>query len=147
MNKNSSLRFMSFVHFFQKSGCFFGKFTAELILNSFSGRNKSLEAPVFGLSNSLPYDLEIWDNRHSKMPKISADNFFLAFLSCYYGFTNSFEILNSRSYGRLLESPKTGASRDLFLPEKDFKISSAVNFPKTLRFLKPRNEPKTWNSD
>ena len=36
----------------------------------------------------------------------------------------------SRSYGRLLDNPKTGASRDLFLPENDFKTNSAVNFPK-----------------
>ena len=36
----------------------------------------------------------------------------------------------SRSYGRLLGNPKTGASRDLFLPESDFKTSSAVNSPK-----------------
>ena len=41
-----------------KSGYFFGKLTVELILNSLSGRNKSLEAPVFGFSNSDPYDLE-----------------------------------------------------------------------------------------
>ena len=41
-----------------KSGYFFGKFTAELILKSLLGRNKSLEAPVFGFSNSHPYDLE-----------------------------------------------------------------------------------------
>ena len=36
----------------------------------------------------------------------------------------------SRSYGRLLENPKTGASGDLFLPESDLKTSSTVNFPK-----------------
>ena len=36
----------------------FEKFTVELVLKSLSGRNKSLEAPVFGFSNSLPYDLE-----------------------------------------------------------------------------------------
>ena len=37
---------------------------------------------------------------------------------------------SSRSYERLLENTKTGASRDLFLPESDFKTSSAVHFPK-----------------
>ena len=37
---------------------FFRKFTAELVLKSLSGRNKSLEAPVFEFSNSLSYDLE-----------------------------------------------------------------------------------------
>ena len=41
-----------------------------------------------------------------------------------------YSIDSSISYGRLLENPKTGASRDLFLPEIDFKTSSAVNFPK-----------------
>ena len=40
-------------------------------------------------------------------------------------------LLPPRSYGRLLENPKTGASRDLFLPESDFKTSSTVNVPKT----------------
>ena len=34
-----------------------------------------------------------WVSRHSKMQKISANNFFFAFLSCHYGFTNYFEIL------------------------------------------------------
>ena len=37
---------------------------------------------------------------------------------------------SSRSYGRVLENPKTGASRNLFLLESDFKISSTVNFLK-----------------
>ena len=37
---------------------FFGKFTAELVLKSFSGGNDSLEPPVLGLSNSLLYGLE-----------------------------------------------------------------------------------------
>ena len=34
-----------------------------------------------------------WVSRHSKMPKISVNNFF-QFLSSHYGFTNNFEILN-----------------------------------------------------
>ena len=37
---------------------FFGKFTAELVWKSFSGRNNSLEPPDFLFSNSLPYGLE-----------------------------------------------------------------------------------------
>ena len=37
----------------------------------------------------------------------------------------------SRPYGKLLESLKTGDSKELFPPENDFKTSSAVNFPKT----------------
>ena len=39
----------------------------------------------------------------------------------------------SRPCGRLLENPKAGGSRELFLPENDFKTSSIVlivNFPK-----------------
>ena len=36
---------------------------------------------------------------------------------------------SSRSYGRLLENPKTGGSRDFLLSESDFKTSSTVNFP------------------
>ena len=55
----------------------------ELILKSFSGRNNFIEAPDFGFSNSLPYNLEesiefraflvgFLVNRHSKMQKISA---------------------------------------------------------------------------
>ena len=50
---------------------------------------------------------------------------------------------SSRSYGILLENPKTWASRDLFLPESDFKTSPAVNFPKKHRFCRPGNEPNT----
>ena len=37
---------------------FLGKFTAELVLKSFSGGNDSLEPLVLGLSNSLLYGLE-----------------------------------------------------------------------------------------
>ena len=39
-------------------------------------------------------------------------------------------LASSRSYGRLLENKKTGVSRDLFLPESDFKTSSALIFLK-----------------
>ena len=57
---------------------------------------------------------------------------FLAFLNFYYPKTHLVKALcsldSSRSYGRLLENPKTGGSRDLFLPESDFKPSSTVNF-------------------
>ena len=34
------------------------KFTVELVLKSFSGRNNSVEVPGFAFSNSFPYDLE-----------------------------------------------------------------------------------------
>ena len=42
----------------KKTLVFFEKFTVELVLKSFSGRNNSLEAPGFGFSNNLPHDLE-----------------------------------------------------------------------------------------
>ena len=58
----------------------------------------------------------------------------LPFLSVNYPNTHLIKALysldSSKSYGRLLEYSKTGASRDLFLPESDFKTSSAVNFSK-----------------
>ena len=60
---------------------------------------------------------------------------FFAFLTVYYPKTQLIKALkffdSFRSYGRLLENPKIGASRDLFLPESDFKTNSTVNFPKT----------------
>ena len=37
---------------------------------------------------------------------------------------------SSRSYGRVLEDPKTKTSTELFLPENDSKASSTVNFKK-----------------
>ena len=37
---------------------FFGKFTAEQVLISFSGRNNSVKPPAFGLCDSLPFGLE-----------------------------------------------------------------------------------------
>ena len=37
---------------------FFGKFTVEKVLKSFSGRNNSLNPPVFGFCDSLPFGLE-----------------------------------------------------------------------------------------
>ena len=37
---------------------------------------------------------------------------------------------SSRSYRRLFENPKTRCSRELFLPENNFKICSAVNSTK-----------------
>ena len=59
MIKNSSLNFMSLVGFeASKIWMFFGKFTAEQVLKSFSGRNNCLKSPVFEFCDSLPYDLE-----------------------------------------------------------------------------------------
>ena len=59
---------------------------------------------------------------------------FLEFLNAYYPKTQLNKALNSIDssgpYGRLLVNPKTGASRELFLPENDFKTSSAVSFPR-----------------
>ena len=43
-----------------------------------------------------------------------------------------------RPYGRLLENPKTGGSSELFMPENDFKTSSA-------KFLMPKDPTKMWN--
>ena len=88
-----------------KSGCFFEKFTVELVLKSLSGRNKSLKAPVFEFlivfhmiwKNQESRELWLdgcWGNRHSKIPNSSAKNLFFVFLRCHYGFTNCFEILD-----------------------------------------------------
>ena len=41
-----------------KSGRLFGKFNVEQFLKSLLGRSNSLEPPVVGFSNSLPYGLE-----------------------------------------------------------------------------------------
>ena len=58
----------------------------------------------------------------------------MAFWNVYYPKTHLIEALyslcSSRSYGKLLGNPKTGATRDLFLPESNFRSSSAVKFPK-----------------
>ena len=49
---------LSFASMSPKPGLFcFEKFSVELVLKLFSGRN-SVEATAFGFSNSLPYDLE-----------------------------------------------------------------------------------------
>ena len=45
-------------------------------------------------------------------------------------------LISSRAYGSLLENPKTWDSRELFLPENDFKTCSTVNYRK---WLKTRN--------
>ena len=37
---------------------FFGKFTVEQVLKSFSGRNSFLKSSVFGFYDTLSYDLE-----------------------------------------------------------------------------------------
>ena len=50
---------MSLVDFqASKIWMFFGKFTVEQVLRSFSGRNSSLKSPIFGFCNSPPYTLE-----------------------------------------------------------------------------------------
>ena len=41
----------------QNLDVFFGKFTTEQVLKSFSGGNNSLKPPVFGLCDSLPFGL------------------------------------------------------------------------------------------
>ena len=71
---------------------------------------------------------------------------FFVFLNVYCPKTHLIKALysldSSRSYGRLLENPKTGASRDLFLPESDFKTSSAVNFLKNIQILEAWKQTK-----
>ena len=42
---------------------------------------------------------------------------------------------SSRPNGRLSQSPKAGAFRELFVPKNDFKTCSAVNFPKNMQIL------------
>ena len=42
----------------QNLDVFYGKFTVEKVLKSFSGRNNSLKPPVFGFGDSLSYNLE-----------------------------------------------------------------------------------------
>ena len=55
---------------------------------------------------------------------------------------------SSRTYRRLLESPKPGSSRELFLPENGFKTCYTVYFSKkTSRFGRPGNQWKKWNLD
>ena len=51
---------------------------------------------------------------------------------------------SSRTYRRLLESPKPGSSRQLFLPENGFKTCYAVYFSKkSSRFGRSGNQWKT----
>ena len=53
------------------------------------------------------------------------------FLNAHYSKTHLLKALNSldssRTYGRLSENLKTGGSRELFLPENDFRTSSTKN--------------------
>ena len=59
VKKNSSQNFVSSVGFqASKIWVFFGKKFLELVWKSFSGRNSSLEHPVFLFCNSLPYGLK-----------------------------------------------------------------------------------------
>ena len=91
LKKNSSQKFMSLVGFLAfKIYIFFGKFTAEQVLESFLDRNNSLKPLVFGFCDSPSFGLEesrelraligwVLGNRHSKMQKISAQIFFCVF--------------------------------------------------------------------
>ena len=69
----------------------------------------------------------------AQKPKKKFRQIFLATLHFYYLKTHLiialYSLDSSGSYGRLSENSKTGASRELPLPESDFEISSAVNFP------------------
>ena len=59
---------------------------------------------------------------------------FLTFLNVYYLKTRLIKALysfdSSGPNGRVLQNPKTGGFRELFLLENDFKSYSTVNFPK-----------------
>ena len=56
---------------------------------------------------------------------------FIVFLNARYSKTHLLKALNSldssRTYGRLSENQKTGGSRELFLPENDFRTRSTKN--------------------
>ena len=60
--------------------------------------------------------------------------FFFSFLNAYELKTQLIKAFNSydssRPYRGLLENPKIGSSRELLLPENNFKTYSAVNFCK-----------------
>ena len=59
VKKKSSLNSMSLIGFqVSKISMFFGKFTANQVMRSFSDRINSLEPPVFEFTNGLPYGLE-----------------------------------------------------------------------------------------
>ena len=94
VQKNPSLIFMSSVDFQVSKICggFFGKIFVEQFWKSFTGRNSSLEPRsfFFKTSNSLPYNLE--ESRELR-DLTRWDLGYFAFFSCYYEFTNYFEIL------------------------------------------------------
>ena len=58
----------------QNLDVFFGKFTVQQVLKSFSGRNNFQEPSIFECSDSLPYGQGI-----QKRQEISASNFFCVF--------------------------------------------------------------------
>ena len=66
--------------------------------------------------------------------KQTVDRNFFAFLNVYYPKTHLIKALNSldlsRPNGRLLEDLKTGASRNLFLPEIISKLALQLIFQK-----------------
>ena len=69
---------------------------------------------------------------------------FVVFLIICYPKTHLVKALNSidssRPNRRLLQNPKTGGFRELFLPKSDCKTCFAVNFSKTSRFWWPENQ-------
>ena len=105
-----NLNFISLVVLQSSKICMFlDKFTVEQVLKSFSDfkiyRNHSLELPVFGLSNSLPYGLKesrelriliIWVLSYQafRNAKHFCQRKFFAFQSHHYEFAIQFEILN-----------------------------------------------------
>ena len=79
---------------------------------------------------------------------------FRHFWNVYYPKTHLIKALNSldssRPNGRLSQNPETRGSRELFLPENDFKTCSAVNFPKNIQILEApgqRHEKTNWRHE
>ena len=85
--------------------------------------------------------LEKWWFKKAK--KKRCKQIFLHFLNVYYLKTHLIKAFNSidwffhRPYKRLFENKKIGSSRELLLPENDFKTSSTI--PKPSRFWRPED--------
>ena len=70
---------------------FFGKFTVEQVLKSFSGRNSFLKSSVFGFYDALSYDLEKSKEWRALISWVLIS---CVILSSRCGFANYFDILN-----------------------------------------------------
>ena len=93
--------------------------------------------------------LEKWWFKKAK--KKRCKQIFLHFLNVYYLKTHLIKAFNSidwffhRPYKRLFENKKIGSSRELLLPENDFKTSSTI--PKTIQILEAwGHEIQNWHN-